>query len=69
MVLEFKLPEMGENIESAEITKVLVKAGDSIAVDQSIIEIETDKATVEVPSEIDLPANRPLGVAPITLPK
>jgi pyruvate dehydrogenase E2 component (dihydrolipoamide acetyltransferase) len=50
---EIKLPELGENIESAEITKVLVKAGDSIAVDQSIIEIETDKATVEVPSEIE----------------
>ncbi len=50
---EFKLPELGENIESADITKVLVKAGDTIKPDQSVIEIETDKATVEVPSEFE----------------
>ena len=50
---EFKLPELGENIESADITKVLVKAGDTIKPDQSVIEIETDKAIVEVPSEFE----------------
>lgn len=49
--IEFKLPELGENIESAEIIKVLVKPGDKIAVDDILFEIETDKATVEVPSE------------------
>lgn len=52
MANEFKLPELGENITSADIVKVLVKEGDSIEVDQVVIEIETDKATVEVPSEI-----------------
>lgn len=51
MILEFKLPELGENIESADITKVAVKKGDNIKVDQTIVEIETDKATVEVPSD------------------
>jgi pyruvate dehydrogenase E2 component (dihydrolipoamide acetyltransferase) len=51
MAIEFKLPELGENIETADIVKVLVAAGDKINVDQIILEIETDKATVEVPSE------------------
>jgi pyruvate dehydrogenase E2 component (dihydrolipoamide acetyltransferase) len=52
MATEFKLPELGENIESADIVNVLVKAGDMIEKEQSIIEIETDKATIEVPSNI-----------------
>lgn len=52
MSKEFKLPELGENIESADVISVLVKAGDKIEKEQSIIEIETDKATVEVPSSI-----------------
>lgn len=52
-IIEFKLPELGENIESADVIDVLVKKGDSIQVDQGIIEIETDKATVEVPSSVE----------------
>ncbi len=52
MATEFKLPELGENIESADIVNVLVKVGDLIEKEQSIIEIETDKATIEVPSNI-----------------
>ncbi len=51
MAKEFKLPELGENIETAGVVGVLVKPGDKIQKDQSIIEIETDKATIEVPSE------------------
>lgn len=51
MATEFKLPELGENIESADVIAVLVKAGDTIEKDQSVIEIETDKAT-EVPSNV-----------------
>ena len=53
MTTEFKLPELGENIESADVIAVLVKAGDRIEKEQSVIEIETDKATVEVPSSIE----------------
>jgi pyruvate dehydrogenase E2 component (dihydrolipoamide acetyltransferase) len=53
MLIEFKLPELGENIETADITKVLVSVGDKIEIDQSVLEIETDKATVEVPSEVE----------------
>jgi len=52
MATEFKLPELGENIKSADIINVLVKVGDVIVKEQSIIEIETDKATIEVPSNI-----------------
>jgi len=52
MATEFKLPELGENIESADVVNVLVKAGDMIEKEQSVIEIETDKATIEVPSNI-----------------
>ena len=52
MITEIKLPELGENIESAEIVSVLVKTGDTIEKDQSVLEIETDKATVEVPSNV-----------------
>lgn len=52
MITEFKLPELGENITAADITKILVKPGDSVEPDQSVLEIETDKATVEVPAEL-----------------
>jgi len=53
MATEFKLPELGENIESADVASVLVKEGDTVKKDQAIIEIETDKATIEVPSTVD----------------
>ncbi|MDA0323247.1 MAG: 2-oxo acid dehydrogenase subunit E2 [Verrucomicrobia bacterium] len=50
MNTEIKLPELGENIEEGVVVSVLVVAGDSVSVDDSIVEIETDKATMEVPS-------------------
>src|SRR3990172_5137642 len=53
MATEFKLPELGENIESADVITVLVQPGDIIVKDQSVIEIETDKATIEVPSAVE----------------
>jgi pyruvate dehydrogenase E2 component (dihydrolipoamide acetyltransferase) len=49
---EFKLPELGENIESGDLTKILVAVGDTISKDQAVIELETEKATVEVPSTL-----------------
>jgi pyruvate dehydrogenase E2 component (dihydrolipoamide acetyltransferase) len=52
-LVEFKLPELGENIESADVLTVLVKIGDMITKDQGVIEIETDKATIEVPSTVE----------------
>jgi len=50
MLTEFRLPELGENIESGELVKLLVSVGDEIGKDQSVLELETDKATIEVPS-------------------
>lgn len=50
MSIEIRLPELGENIESADVLRVLVREGDTVAADQPILEIETEKATVDVPS-------------------
>ncbi len=49
---DFTLPELGENITSGDVLRVLVKPGDSVARDQSVLELETDKATIEVPSSV-----------------
>ncbi len=49
---EFKLPEVGEGIESGLVVSLLVKVGDSIEIDQPLLELETDKAVVEVPSTV-----------------
>jgi len=49
-LLEFKLPDIGEGIAEGEIVKWLVKAGDSVKEHQAVVEVMTDKATVEVPS-------------------
>src|SRR5262245_16909242 len=50
MAIEFKLPELGENIESGNVVKVLISEGQTITKDQPLIELETDKATIEVPA-------------------
>src|SRR4026209_37220 len=52
MVTEVKLPELGENIESGNVVKLLVSVGQSIDRDQPVLELETDKATIEVPSPV-----------------
>ena len=49
---EFKVPELGENVATGDVTKVLVNVGDTIAREQPVIELETDKATIEVPSSV-----------------
>ncbi|MHC4695362.1 MAG: dihydrolipoamide acetyltransferase family protein [Planctomycetota bacterium] len=50
MAQEFTLPDLGEGIAEAQIVRVLVKPGDRIALDQYVLEVETDKAAVEIPS-------------------
>lgn len=52
MAIEFKLPELGENIEQGDLVRVMVKPGDSVAEGQPVIELETDKAVIEVPSNV-----------------
>ena len=49
---DFKLPELGEGIDAGTVVAVLVKEGDSVELEQSVIELETDKAVVEVPSGV-----------------
>src|SRR6187401_3693697 len=49
---EFKIPELGENIATGDVTKVLVNVGDTITREQPVLELETDKATIEVPSSV-----------------
>src|SRR5881275_2813659 len=50
MSTEVTLPELGENIATGDLVKLLVKPGDHVEKDQPLLELETDKATVEVPS-------------------
>jgi len=52
-MIEFKLPEVGENIKTGNVVKVLVKANDKVKKDQTLIELETEKATIEIPSPCD----------------
>lgn len=52
MATEVKLPDVGEGIESGTVVSVLVKPGDKIQKDQPLVELETDKAVVEVPSTV-----------------
>ena len=47
---EFKLPDLGEGVVEGEIVKWLVKPGDTVEEDQSVVELMTDKATVAVPA-------------------
>jgi 2-oxoglutarate dehydrogenase E2 component (dihydrolipoamide succinyltransferase) len=48
MAVEIKVPALGESVTEATVAKWLVKAGDTVAVDQPLCELETDKVTVEV---------------------
>lgn len=52
MAIEFKLPELGENVDSGTVAKILVKEGERLEMDQPVIELETDKAVVEVPVKV-----------------
>src|SRR5579885_3595592 len=49
---EFKLPDLGEGMQEAQIVEWLVRPGDTLKLDQPIVRVETDKAIVEIPSPI-----------------
>jgi pyruvate dehydrogenase E2 component (dihydrolipoamide acetyltransferase) len=51
-VTDFTLPELGENVAAGDVLRVLVKPGDMLVKDQPVLELETDKATIEVPSSV-----------------
>ncbi len=46
---DFKLPDLGEGIHEAQIVNVMIKQGDTVKADQMVMEVETDKASVELP--------------------
>jgi len=50
MIEEVEIPDIGEKIESMQVIDVLVAVGDTVDVDQGLIEVETNKAVVDVPS-------------------
>ena len=52
MATDFTLPELGENIAGGDVVRLLVSPGDTVTKDQPILELETDKATIEVPSNV-----------------
>ncbi|ADU51780.1 catalytic domain-containing protein of components of various dehydrogenase complexes [Thermaerobacter marianensis DSM 12885] len=52
MAYEFRLPDVGEGIHEGEIVRWLVKPGDRVREDQPLVEVQTDKATVEIPSPV-----------------
>ena len=52
MATEFRLPELGENIEAGDVVRVAITAGESIKEGQTVLELETDKAVIEVPSTV-----------------
>lgn len=49
---EFKLPELGENIDQGDLVRLLISLGASVTEGQPVMELETDKAVVEVPSSV-----------------
>jgi len=52
MATEIKLPSLGEGVESGDVLEIYVKVGDVVKPEQSLLELETDKATVAVPSPL-----------------
>ena len=50
MPYEFKLPDLGEGVREGEIARWLVEVGQEVAEDDPLVEIQTDKTTVEIPS-------------------
>lgn len=53
MIKEIKIPDIAENVETGLIASILVSEGDEVTTDQPLVEVETDKATTEIPSEYD----------------
>jgi len=52
LVIEFKLPALGENIEQGDLVRLMIAPGAAVSEGQAVMELETDKAVVEVPSSV-----------------
>src|SRR5947209_10078139 len=52
MATEIKLPELGENLEGGDILEVRIHVGDMVAPGQTLLEVEAEKSTVEVPAPV-----------------
>jgi len=53
MTIEYKLPDLGEDIETGDVISVYVSPGDKVSEEQALMELETDKAALEIPSPAD----------------
>ena len=53
MLKEILLPDLGEGIDSADVSEILVSVGDSVSIDDIVLVLESDKASMEIPSEED----------------
>ena len=51
MIKELILPDLGEGIDGAEVSEILVSIGDTIKTDETVLVLESDKASMEIPSE------------------
>ena len=51
MIKELILPDLGEGIDGAEVSEILVSIGDTIKTNETVLVLESDKATMEIPSE------------------
>ena len=51
-MIEFKLPALGENIEQGDLVRLMIAPGAEVSEGQAVMELETDKAVVEVPSSV-----------------
>lgn len=52
MAVEFRLPKIAEGVESGDVLELLIEVGDTLDVEQEVMELETDKATIFVPSDV-----------------
>src|SRR5689334_17464833 len=68
MAYTFKLPDLGEGVAEGEIARWLVEVGQEVAEDDPLVEIETDKTTVEIPSPVAGPVSQILVEAGSVVP-
>jgi len=66
---EIRVPALGESVTEATIGKWFKKPGDAVAVDEQLVELETDKVTIEVPAPAYRSVNRRISAAVVPAPR